>query len=103
MLKFTDASEVGPASISRAMMMEAVRTSETSVSFNVTTRRYIPEGSKLQFLTDHHAGKYEDITVVRMTTLMFCIVNPCRRVKDTNISEKHTVSIFRAERGRVPK
>jgi hypothetical protein len=28
--------------------MEAVRTSETSVSFNVTTRSYIPEDSKLQ-------------------------------------------------------
>jgi hypothetical protein len=27
--------------------MEAVRTSETSVNFNVTTRRYIPEDSKL--------------------------------------------------------
>jgi hypothetical protein len=27
---------------------EAVRTSETSVNFNVTTRRYIPEHSKLQ-------------------------------------------------------
>jgi hypothetical protein len=29
-----------------ALMMEAVRTSESSVNFNVTTRRYIPEGSK---------------------------------------------------------
>jgi hypothetical protein len=28
-------------------MMEAVRTYETSVNFNVTTRRYIPEDSKL--------------------------------------------------------
>jgi hypothetical protein len=28
-------------------MMEAVRTSETSVNFNVTTRRYIPEHSEL--------------------------------------------------------
>jgi hypothetical protein len=28
-------------------MMEAVRTSETSVNFSVTTRRYIPEDSKL--------------------------------------------------------
>jgi hypothetical protein len=27
--------------------MEAVRTSETSVNFNVTTCRYIPEDSKL--------------------------------------------------------
>jgi hypothetical protein len=31
--------------------MEAVRTSESSVHFNVTTRRYIPEDSKLH---THH-------------------------------------------------
>jgi hypothetical protein len=30
-----------------ALMMEAVRTSETSVYSNKTTRRYIPEGSNL--------------------------------------------------------
>jgi hypothetical protein len=30
-----------------ALMMEAVRTSETLDNFNVTTWRYIPEGSKL--------------------------------------------------------
>jgi hypothetical protein len=29
-------------------MMEAVRTSETSINFNVTTLRYIPEDPKLQ-------------------------------------------------------
>jgi hypothetical protein len=31
-------------------MMEAVRNFETSVNFNVTTRRYSPEDSKLQHL-----------------------------------------------------
>jgi predicted secreted protein len=31
-----------------ALMMEAVRTSETSVYSNETTARYIPEGSNLQ-------------------------------------------------------
>jgi hypothetical protein len=31
-----------------ALKMKAVRSSETSVSFKVTTRRYIPEDSKLQ-------------------------------------------------------
>jgi hypothetical protein len=31
-----------------ALMMEAVCASETSVNFNVTTRRYIPEDPKLQ-------------------------------------------------------
>jgi hypothetical protein len=30
-----------------ALMMETVRTSETSVNFNVITRSYIPEDSKL--------------------------------------------------------
>jgi hypothetical protein len=30
-----------------ALMMGAVGTSETSVNINVTTRRYIPEDSKL--------------------------------------------------------
>jgi hypothetical protein len=44
----TDVSEVHTASIIRAMMMEAARTSETSVNLNVTTRRYIPEDSQLQ-------------------------------------------------------
>jgi hypothetical protein len=37
------------ASIIRAMMMEAVLTSKTSVHFNVTTRRYFPEDTKLYF------------------------------------------------------
>jgi hypothetical protein len=48
-LKLTDVSEVRTAFIIRAMiaLMEAVRTAETSVNFNVTTRRYIPEDSKL--------------------------------------------------------
>jgi hypothetical protein len=46
----TDVSEVRTASITSAiiaLIIEAVRTSETSVNFNVTTRRYIPEDSKL--------------------------------------------------------
>jgi hypothetical protein len=46
LLKLTDVSEVRTASII-ALMMETVGTSETSVSFNVTTRRYIQEDSKL--------------------------------------------------------
>jgi hypothetical protein len=44
-----DVSEVRTASIIRAMndavMMEAVRTSETSVTFYLTTRQYVPEDS----------------------------------------------------------
>jgi hypothetical protein len=45
MLKLTDVSEVCTASIIRAI--EAVRASETSVNFNVATRRYITEDSEL--------------------------------------------------------
>jgi hypothetical protein len=39
---FIDVSEVHTASNNRAMM-EAVLAPKTSVNFNVTTRRYIPE------------------------------------------------------------
>jgi hypothetical protein len=46
-LKCTDVSEVHIASIIRPVL-EAVHTSETSVYSNETTRRYIPEGSKLR-------------------------------------------------------
>jgi hypothetical protein len=48
-LKMTDVSGVRTASIIRTMMMEAVCTSETSVNFKVTKRRYIPDDSKLQY------------------------------------------------------
>jgi hypothetical protein len=44
-----------------AMMIEEVRTSETSVNFNVATRRYIPEDSKLHlynFLFNIFGAKY---------------------------------------------
>jgi hypothetical protein len=46
-LAWTDVTEVRTASIFRAMMMEAVRTSETSVHSNETTLRHIPEDCKL--------------------------------------------------------
>jgi hypothetical protein len=46
-LKLTDVSEVHTVSIITALTMEAVRTSEMSVNFNLTTLRYIPEDSKL--------------------------------------------------------
>jgi hypothetical protein len=49
-LKLIDVSDMRTASILRAMM-EAVHTSEMYVSFNVTTRRYIPEVSKLKEIT----------------------------------------------------
>jgi hypothetical protein len=46
MLKLTDVSDVRTAYIIRlmiALMIEAARTSEKSVNFNLTTRRHIPE------------------------------------------------------------
>jgi hypothetical protein len=54
MLKLTDVSEMCTASIT-ALMMGAVRTSETSVNFNVTTCRYIPKDSK------RHARRRENL------------------------------------------
>jgi len=44
-LKYTDVSELRTASI--ITLMGTVRTSETSVYFNETTRLYIPEGCHL--------------------------------------------------------
>jgi hypothetical protein len=42
-----DVSDVHTVSIIIALMMEAVRTFETSVYSNETTRRYIPEDSDI--------------------------------------------------------
>jgi hypothetical protein len=42
-----------------ALMMEAVRTSENSVNFNVTTGHYIPEDSKLE-MTYFYETLYEN-------------------------------------------
>jgi hypothetical protein len=44
----TDVSEVRTASIISALMMDAVRTSETSVNIYLTTRQYNPEDSELR-------------------------------------------------------
>jgi hypothetical protein len=43
----TDVSEMHAASII-ALMIEAARTSETSVDIQLTTQHYIPEDSELQ-------------------------------------------------------
>jgi hypothetical protein len=52
-----------------AQMMNAVRTSETSISCNETTRRYIPEGSNLntrrrENLKSHKINQLISIIVV---------------------------------------
>jgi hypothetical protein len=43
----TDVSEVCAASIIITLMMEAARTSETSVEIQLRTRQYIPEDYEL--------------------------------------------------------
>jgi hypothetical protein len=67
-LSYSDVSEVRIAAIIIALIIDAVRASETSVYFNETTRRYIPECcdlhtcrenleshiSTLLIVTDHH-------------------------------------------------
>jgi hypothetical protein len=57
-LKWTEVSD------EIALMMEAVRTSETLVHFNVTTRRYIPEDSKL------HTRRRENLKCHKLNTLL---------------------------------
>jgi hypothetical protein len=50
-------------------MMEGVRTSETSVNFNVATWRYIPEDSKL------HTRRLENLNSYRIFIyLCSCVV-----------------------------
>jgi hypothetical protein len=41
--------------------MEAVHTSETSVNFNVDTRRYIPEDSKLHACRRENLKSHKDV------------------------------------------
>jgi hypothetical protein len=48
--------------------MEAVRTSETSVNFNVTTRRYIPEDSKLHIRHRENLKSFTNFRVSKNAT-----------------------------------
>jgi hypothetical protein len=68
-LTSNNVSEVRTASIIRAMMMEAARTSEKSVDIQLRARQYIPEDSELhtrrrenlkshKFLWDFTAKKF---------------------------------------------
>jgi hypothetical protein len=59
----TDVSEVRAAFIIRTIMIEAARTSETSVDIQLITRQYIPEDSELhtrrrENLKSHRGGGY---------------------------------------------
>jgi hypothetical protein len=58
-----------------ALMMEAVRTSETSVHSNETTRRYIPEDSKL------HTRRRENL---KSHTQQFCFTKSV--ISETSIA-----------------
>jgi hypothetical protein len=52
----TDVSEVGAAFIIIALMMEAARTSKSSVDMDLITRRYIPEDSELHTIVTELPG-----------------------------------------------
>jgi hypothetical protein len=59
-------SQMRAVSITRAMVMEAVRISETSVCFNETTRRYITQYCRLlthsrEYLKSHMLGRDYDV------------------------------------------
>jgi hypothetical protein len=57
-----------------ALMMEAVRTSETSV-YSETTRRYIPEGSNL------HTRRRENLKSRMIKINLYCSPNVVRMIK----------------------
>jgi hypothetical protein len=56
----TDVSQVRTASII-VLIMEAIRISETSGNFNVTTARYIPENSKLRLVFFFLIAPFENV------------------------------------------
>jgi hypothetical protein len=85
-LKLTDVAEVHTASII-ALMMEAVSTSETSVNFNVTTRRYIPEDSKLRV--------HKLVLFQGAYTLVFShILKTCFWTAFPSIHQVHNIGLF---------
>jgi hypothetical protein len=61
-------------------MMETVRTSETSVNFNLTTRRYIPEDSKL------HTRRRENLKSRIGYNVLPCLVTTGILVNEADIT-----------------
>jgi hypothetical protein len=54
------------------LMMEAVHTSETSINFNMTTQRYIPEDSELHTHCHDNLKCYkngEDFVITRLPSI----------------------------------
>jgi hypothetical protein len=63
-----------------ALMMEAVRTSETSANFNVTTWRYIPDDSKLHDKCSCKIGNETKVPSSIKTKLNRSSKSACRAV-----------------------
>jgi hypothetical protein len=69
-----------------ALMIEAVRTSETSVHFNVTTWRYIPENSEL------HICRREDLKCHCITVSLN--LSQSHAWQDCTVRERHNDTTF---------
>jgi hypothetical protein len=80
-LEWIDVSEMSTASTIRAiksfnaLMMEAVRISETSVHFNDTTRLYISEDSKVHNCSRENLKYHKGPLTMRHITLLLNIQN----------------------------
>jgi hypothetical protein len=72
----TDVSDVRTASIIRAVMMEAVRTSDTSVNIYLTTLQYIPKGSKFHICRRENLKSR--ILAYGFVYLLFCLLRAVR-------------------------
>jgi hypothetical protein len=65
-------------------MMEAIRTSETPVYFNKTTRRYIPEGCHLCMYSGTADGPVETkVTTSRTLSIVVTLTKLTNRVMTT--------------------
>jgi hypothetical protein len=69
-------------------MMEAVHTSETSVNFNVTTRRYIPEDSKL------HIRRRENLKYHEMRCVFFEERHECSNTTGSLLTSVNHPTLF---------
>jgi hypothetical protein len=67
----TNVSEVRAAYIIIALIMEAPRTSETSVDIQLRTRQYIPEDSELHLRILSHFEGFITIFIMRFSPDLF--------------------------------
>jgi hypothetical protein len=77
-----------------ALMMEAICTSETSVHFNVSTRCYIPEDSKLpiSYSTVFSYGTYRTLVFMVTVSAMVAVNNGTRFC--TSMASTVTLKLF---------